>query len=175
MREVVAAGGRVRAQVLLEQVSIGGPTPGPGEGATVPAFLADGSLVTTPVTLENVRIVNQPAPYLPASSSVLVASLDETKTVRTSRRLLAVVSTDALNSGQIFKDYRRLTLMKNGTSEGWGTTPVLLRRAKLELRIRNDNAANAFSFAGQSCISVQRVLVHDDVAEELTARSTVSI
>jgi hypothetical protein len=52
------AGGRVRAQALMEQVSIGGPTPGPGEGVTVPAARGEavGRTPATPGTA--VRMLN---------------------------------------------------------------------------------------------------------------------
>ncbi len=116
------------------------------QGATVPAFLADGT--ATPATMEppllpDLRIESRPAPVLRSSFGVLVTSRspDLEKTVRTSERLLLIVSTDAINTEQTFADYRRLSQLTTSLEKGWGRIPVLLRRANMELRLRNDNAA----------------------------------
>jgi acyl-CoA reductase-like NAD-dependent aldehyde dehydrogenase len=59
---------------------------------------------------------------------------------------------------------------KRVTLELGNSTPVLVEAdADLE-DAAGRLAANAFSFAGQSCISVQRIYVHEDAYEELLSR-----
>ncbi|MBI4979023.1 MAG: beta-galactosidase [Spirochaetes bacterium] len=73
-------------------------------------------------------------------AAVAIASLDN-KDVASSKRLLLIYSTDALNSGMEFNSEERVTLEKNGKP------PVLMATGTLKVSLKNMNAASLKVYA----------------------------
>lgn len=122
--------GELRFEPLLKSMRVSTPR---SEGGTLPVL---NPAVQPVLDLPHLNVKSLPAPSLPNSVSVLISSLQENATVRTSSKLLLILSADALNSGQKFEDYRRLKQL-GGTPER-GTLPILLRRSKVEVSLDND-------------------------------------
>ena len=75
----------------------------------------------------------------PASITVIAQSID--RTVESDDRLLAVVNTDALNSGMTFTDASRYRLVAIGEA------PVLMQTGRFRLKIRNRVLRNPVVYA----------------------------
>lgn len=126
--------GELRFEPQLKSMRVSTPR---SEGGTLPVL---DPAVQPVLDLPRLNVKSLPAPSLPNSVSVLISSLQDNATVKTSSKLLLILSADALNSGQKFEDYRRLKQL-GGTPER-GTLPILLRRSKVEVNLDNDFRAS---------------------------------
>ncbi len=88
-----------------------------------------------PIALNNLDVEQADGPAL-----VSVSSMDG-QPLQTSRRMLVILATDARNSGMRFADSAETTL------QDLGKTPVLIRTAKVKLKLRNRNAAQLKVFS----------------------------
>lgn len=88
-----------------------------------------------PITLDNLTVEQADGPAL-----VSVSSMDG-KPLQASKRMLVILATDARNSGMRFADAAETTLLDLGKK------PVLIKTAKIKLKLKNQNAAQLKVFS----------------------------
>ncbi len=137
----------------------------PAVAAGCPVVLKPASQTPSPALLLAELLANAGLP--PGGLSVVPSKASEAQVLAEDRRFHAVTFTGSMDVGWRLKQLawhaRRVTL------EMGGNAAVVIEPDAGDIEaIARAVAAAAYGYAGQSCISVQRVLVHADIAEAFT-------
>lgn len=112
------------------------------------------------------------AGYPPGAISVLPCSLEDAAPLIDDPRVRMISFTGSVKSGWAIR--ARATGKRVTLELGGNAAAIVEPDADLDLAVARC-ATGGFSFAGQSCISVQRILVHADVEREFSERLVAKI